>query len=99
MMTIANNDETCSKSEVARFLAPETSTEQFSVTLYAQPYNRDAQGFYFHDAEEFVTNLKTFGTASVARLRNSKFSLLMVKMRNCLKHAELISATWRAGLT
>lgn len=54
MMTIANNDETCSKSEVARFLAPETSTEQFSVTLYAQPYNRDAQGFYFHDAEEFV---------------------------------------------
>ncbi len=53
-MTIANNDETCSKSEVARFLAPETSTEQFSVTLYAQPYNRDAQGFYFHDAEEFV---------------------------------------------
>lgn len=53
MMTIANNDET-SNNQVAQFLAPETSTEQIvSITLYAQPYNRDAQGFYFHDAEEF----------------------------------------------
>lgn len=54
MMTIANNDETYSNNHVAQFLAPETSTEQtFSTTLFAQPYNRDAQGFYFHDAEEF----------------------------------------------
>ncbi len=55
-MSITNNDETNSnsKSEVARFLAPETSSEQiFSMTLFAQPYNRDAQGFYFHSAEEF----------------------------------------------
>ena len=55
MKTIANNDETNSNSQVAQFRAPETSTEQFSTTLYAQPYNRDAQGFYFHDAEEFET--------------------------------------------
>ncbi len=53
MMTITNNDETNGNNQVAQFLAPETSTEQFSVTLYAQPYNRDAQGFYFHSAEEF----------------------------------------------
>jgi hypothetical protein len=54
MMTIANNDETNSKENVAQFPAPETSSEQnFSTTLFAQPYNLDAQGFYFHDAEEF----------------------------------------------
>jgi len=54
-MTIANNEETNrnSKSEVAPFLAPETSTEQFSTTLFAQPYNLDARGFYFHSTEEF----------------------------------------------
>lgn len=55
MMTIANNNEINSNNEVAQFLAPETSSEQFLTTLFAQPYNRDAQGFYFHDAEEFET--------------------------------------------
>jgi hypothetical protein len=55
MMTIANNDET-SNNQTAQFRAPETSSEQiFTTTLFAQPYNRDAQGFYFHDAEEFET--------------------------------------------
>lgn len=54
MMTIANNDETNSTNQVAQFPAPETSTEQiFSTTLYAQPYNIDAHGFYFHSTEEF----------------------------------------------
>lgn len=56
MMSIANNDETNGKKPVAQFLAPETSKEQvFSTTLYAQPYNLDAQGFYFHSVEEFET--------------------------------------------
>lgn len=53
MTTITNNDEINSNNQVAQFLAPETSTEQFSTTLFAQPYNLDAQGFYFHSTEEF----------------------------------------------
>ncbi len=53
MMTIANNDETNCKTNFAPFPAPETSTEQFSTTLFAQPYNLDSQGFYFHSTEEF----------------------------------------------
>lgn len=55
MMTIANNDEINSNNSVAQFLAPETSTEQFAITLFAHPYNLDAQGFYFHSADEFET--------------------------------------------
>lgn len=55
MTTIANNDEINSNNQVAQFLAPETSTEQFSTTLFAQPYNLDDQGFYFHSTEEFET--------------------------------------------
>lgn len=56
MMTTANNNEIdSSNNQVAQFLAPETSTEQFSTTLFAQPYNLDAQGFYFHSTEEFET--------------------------------------------
>lgn len=53
MTTITNNDKINSNNQVAQFLAPETSTEQFSTTLFAQPYNLDAQGFYFHSTEEF----------------------------------------------
>lgn len=52
MMSIANNDEMNSNNRGARFLASETSTEQLS-TLYAQPYNINAQGFYFHSVEDF----------------------------------------------
>lgn len=56
MMTTANNNKIdSSNNQVAQFLAPETSTEQFSTTLFAQPYNLDAQGFYFHSTEEFET--------------------------------------------
>ena len=58
MTTITNNDEINSNNPVAQFLAPETSTEQFSTTLFAQPYNLDAQGFYFHSMEEFETQSK-----------------------------------------
>ena len=55
MLTTANNKIDSSNNQVAQFLAPETSTEQFSTTLFAQPYNLDAQGFYFHSTEEFET--------------------------------------------
>ena len=56
MTTTANNNEINNNNQVAQFLAPETSTEQyFSTTLFAQPYNIDAQGFYFHSTEEFET--------------------------------------------
>ena len=55
MTTIANENEINSNNQVAQFLAPETSTEQFSTSLFAQPYNLDAQGFYFHSIEEFET--------------------------------------------
>lgn len=55
-MTIANNSENNSNDQVAQFLAPEISKEQvFNTTLYAQPYNMDAQGFYFHSFEEYET--------------------------------------------
>ena len=55
-MTIANNSESNSNDQVAQFLAPEISKEQvFNTTLYAQPYNMDAQGFYFHSFEEYET--------------------------------------------
>lgn len=55
MMPIANNNEINSNNQVAQFLAPETSTEQFATTLFAQPYSLDAQGFFFHSTEEFET--------------------------------------------
>ncbi len=55
-MTIANNSENNSNDQVAQFLAPEISKEQvFNTTLYAQPYNMDAVGFYFHKFEEYET--------------------------------------------
>lgn len=55
-MTIANNSENNSNDQVAQFLAPEISKEQvFNTTLYAQPYNMDAQGFYFHSFEQYET--------------------------------------------
>lgn len=55
-MTIANTSENNGNNQVAQFLAPETSTEQiFTTTLYAQPYNMDAVGFYFHSFEEYET--------------------------------------------
>lgn len=55
-MTITNNSENNSNNQVAQFLAPEISKEQvFNTTLYAQPYNMDAQGFYFHSYEEYET--------------------------------------------
>lgn len=55
-MTIANNSENNSNDQVAQFLAPEISKEQvFNTTLYAQPYNMDANGFYFHSYEEYET--------------------------------------------
>lgn len=53
MMTTANNNQIKSDNQIAQFLAPETSTEQFSTNLFAQPYNPDAQGFFFRSAEEF----------------------------------------------
>ena len=53
MTTITNTDELNSNNQVAQFLASETSTEQFSTTLFAQPYNLDALGFYFHGTAEF----------------------------------------------
>lgn len=55
-MTITNNSENNSNDQVAQFLAPEISKEQvFNTTLYAQPYNMDANGFYFHSYEEYET--------------------------------------------
>ena len=43
-------------NQVARFLAPETHQKAvFATTLYAQPYNIDATGFYFHDADDYRT--------------------------------------------
>ena len=55
-MTIANNSENNSNDHVAQFLAPEIYKEQvFNTTLYAQPYNMDAVGFYFHKFEEYET--------------------------------------------
>ena len=55
-MTITNNSENNSNNQVAQFLAPEISKEQvFNTTLYAQPYNMDAQGFYFHSFEQYET--------------------------------------------
>ena len=58
MMPIANQPAPTS-NQVAQFLAPETSSKQiFTTTLFAQPYNLDAHGFYFHDAAEFSTKSK-----------------------------------------
>ena len=43
-------------NQVARFLAPETHRGAvFATTLYAQPYNIDATGFYFHNADDYRT--------------------------------------------
>lgn len=50
-MSNAHGNET--NTQVARFLAPETSTEQ--TTLYAQPYNLDARGFYFSSVADYET--------------------------------------------
>lgn len=55
-MTIANTSENNGNNQVAQFLAPETSTEQFSNTsICASPYNRDAAPFYFSTFEEYET--------------------------------------------
>ena len=54
-MSIANTTET--SSQVARFLAPETSTEQ--IVLFAQPYNIGARGFYFSNLEDYERKVET----------------------------------------
>ncbi|HHK5646388.1 antirestriction protein ArdA [Serratia nevei] len=54
MMTIANNTESNNQDQSRGSSHPDLTQEaSFTTTLYAQPYNGDAQGFYFHSFQEY----------------------------------------------
>lgn len=56
MMTIDQNAEMNNQDQSRGSSHPDLTQEaSFTTTLYAQPYNMDAQGFYFHNFEEYET--------------------------------------------
>lgn len=55
-MSTNTTSETNNQNIAAFPRTPEAHQESvFTTTLYAQPYNMDAEGFYFHSFEEYET--------------------------------------------
>lgn len=53
-----------------------------TVTLYAQPYDQAARGFYFEDADTFNMKSRTQKMIMAILSKNLKFSLLIVIMKS-----------------
>ncbi|WP_371157029.1 hypothetical protein [Jannaschia sp. 2305UL9-9] len=50
-----------------------------TITLFAQPYDISANGFYFTSTEDYEAKVRTLKTTTAIQLKSLKFSSSTVK--------------------